>query len=197
MLDMKTLKRRYTMTSRAEAASATKARILASARRVMAENTFDGMTLESVAAGARTTVRTVLRVFESKELLFASALDTLGERGHGPIYPGDIRRTVGTVFEFYEKFGDTVIRWLADEHRIASMHAHLAVGRQHLRFWVNESFAPTLDLVTGRKRRQMIDGLIVALDVYTWKLLRRDFRLKPDAARAVVQNLVAGITQGV
>ena len=194
MHDVKSEKRRYQMGARAEAASATKSRILASARELVMDNTFDTLTLEAVAAGAETTVRTVLRAFESKELLFAATLDTLGDRGFGPVHPGDVDRTIHTLFGFYERFGDTVIRWLADEPRVPALRDHLEVGREHLRSWVSESFASTLKSIGDSERPQVLDALIVPLDVYTWKLLRRDFGLGRRAAQAVVRRMLIALT---
>jgi AcrR family transcriptional regulator len=184
------------MTARAEAASATKARILASGRKLLADTSFDGMTLEAIAAGAETTVRTVLRLFGSKELLFASTLDSLGETGIGPVSPGDCDTTLGTLYDFYERIGDTVIRWLADEPRVVVLREHLNVGRRHLRAWVAASFAPTLARLRGTQRKRRIHALIVALDVYTWKILRRDLGLSRKAAQAVARRIIVGLTEG-
>lgn len=192
---MKASPRPYVMTARAAAAAATKARLIESAAALLAVSTFDGMTLEAIAAGAGTTVRTALRIFGGKEMLFAEALHSLGELGHGPVVPGDVDASVSGAYDFYEKTGDTVIRWLADEPRLPAMREHLAVGRRHLRAWVGESFAPTLARLKGEARKQMHDALIVAFDVYTWKLLRRDFGLSRTAAEAVARRIVAALTR--
>jgi hypothetical protein len=88
-----------------------------------------------------------------------------------------------------------VIRWLADEPRISAMREHLKIGRQHLRAWVREAFAPTLNRLRGEAREQVHDALIVAFDVYTWKLLRRDFGLSRRAAHARIRRLVLGLIE--
>jgi AcrR family transcriptional regulator len=194
--DMKSKTRTYTMVVRAKAASATRARVLASTRELLAGRSFEEMTLEAIAAGADTTVRTVLRVFGNKELLFAAALETLEDRGFGPVRPGDVDATVAAVYDIYERIGDTVIRWLADEPRLPAMQKHQDFGRANLRAWVGDSFAPTLAALAEPSRARMLNGLIVALDVYVWKLLRRDFGLDGAAARAVVRSLVTGLIGG-
>ena len=181
------------MRVRAEAAAATRERILESARALLLTHSFEQMTIESIAEGAGTTARTVLRIFGDKEELFAQALNSLGEFGQAPIIPGDMDALIGGTYEFYEKVGDTVIRWLADEPRIPAMHVRLEVGRRHLRSWVGKAFAATLDRLEDRARREMHDALIVAFDVYTWKLLRRDFGLSRPAAVARVKRLVLGL----
>jgi AcrR family transcriptional regulator len=194
MRDMKAEPRPYVMRARAEAAAATRKRILASTRELLLTHTFDEMTIEAIAAGAGTTVRTVLRIFSSKEQLFAEALHSLGELGQAPVVPGDVDALVSGTYDFYEKVGDTVIRWLADEPRLPAMREHLNVGRQHLRAWVNEAFKPTLARLSGAERKELHDALIIAFDVYTWKLLRRDFGLGRGAAKAVVRRIVVALT---
>lgn len=181
------------MRVRAEAAAATRQRILESARALLVTHSFEAMTIEAIAAGADTTVRTVLRVFGSKEELFAQALHSLGQFGLAPITPGDLDALVSGTYEFYEKVGDTVIRWLADEPQIPAMREHLNIGRRHLRTWVAEAFAPTLGRLQGGVRKELHDALIVPFDVYTWKLLRRDFGLSRRAAEATTKRIVTGL----
>jgi AcrR family transcriptional regulator len=191
---MKTsLARPYVMRARAEAAAATRERILASTRNLLVAHSFEEMTIDAIAEGAATTTRTVLRVFGSKEELFAQALHSLGEFGQAPIIPGDLDAVIGGTYDFYEKIGDTVIRWLADEPRLPAMRAHLNIGRQHLRTWVREAFAPSLKRLEGAARKELEDTLIVAFDVYSWKLLRRDFGLSRRAAQAVTKRMVTGL----
>jgi len=191
---MKLMRRPYVMKARAEAAAATRERILTAARDLLVTHSFNEMTIEAIAARAETTVRTVLRIFASKEELFAEALHSLGELGHAPIIPGDIAAMVSGTYDFYEKVGDTVIRWIADEPRLPAMQEHLNIGRRHLRTWVAEAFASELKRRAPESRKQLHDALIVAFDVYTWKLLRRDFGLSRKAAQAVVQSIIQALT---
>jgi AcrR family transcriptional regulator len=185
--------RPYRMKTRAESALATKAQILACAEGLARTSLFDSTTLEAVAKCAGTTVRTVLRIFGSKELLFSAALDSIGFSMIGPAHQSDIGATVRVLYDFYEKYGDMVIRWLADELRVKAMSEHLSIGRQNLRNWVGEAFAPTLSRQSATERKELLHALIVALDVYTWKLLRRDFGLGRNAAEAVVQRTLVGL----
>jgi AcrR family transcriptional regulator len=185
--------RPYVMRARAEAAAATRDRILASARKLLVVHSFEEMTIDAIADGAETTGRTVLRIFGSKEELFAEALHSLGQFGQAAITPGDLDALISGTYDFYEKVGDTVIRWLADEPRIPAMRQHLNLGRQHLRAWVAEAFAPTLSRLQGDFRKELHDALTVAFDVYTWKLLRRDFGLSRRAAQARTRRIVIGL----
>ena len=185
--------RSYVMKARAEAAAATKARILESCRLLLVTYSFEDMTVDAIAAGANTTTRTVLRIFGSKEELFAQALHSLGDFGIKPTVSKDLDDLVSGAYEFYEKIGDTVVRWLADEARLPAMHEHLETGRKHLRAWVSKAFAAKLDKLEGTNRKELLDALIVAFDVYTWKLLRRDFRLSGKAAQATTKRMITGL----
>jgi AcrR family transcriptional regulator len=188
--------RRYVMRARADTAEATRQRILESTRALLVTHSFEEMTIEAIAEGAGTTSRTVLRIFGNKEELFAQALNSLGELGQAPITPGNVDALIRGTYDFYEKVGDTVIRWLADEPRIPAMHERLEVGRQHLRAWVAKAFESALGRLRGGERRELHDALIVAFDVYTWKLLRRDFGLSRPAAEARIKRLVLGALGG-
>jgi len=188
--------RAYVMKARAEAAAATKARILQSACELLVTRSFEDMTIESIAAKAFTTSRTVLRIFGSKEELFAQALHSLGEFGLKPIVGTTIDDLLSGAYDFYERVGDTVVRWLADEPRVPAMHEHLEIGRKHLRSWVSKAFERELSRFEASTRRQVFDALIIAFDVYTWKLLRRDFRLSRRAAQATTKRIVLGLIGG-
>jgi AcrR family transcriptional regulator len=181
------------MKDRADAAAATKARILESARALLVSHSFEEMTIDAIAAGADTTTRTVMRIFGSKEELFAQALHSLGEFGITPIVSNDIDALLTGAYDFYEKIGDTVIRWLADEPRLPAMHDHLETGRKHLRSWVAKAFSTRLDTLEAATRKERLDALIVAFDVYTWKLLRRDFRLSRKAAQATTKLMIVSL----
>jgi AcrR family transcriptional regulator len=194
---MKKVRRPYVMKARAETAAATRGRVIATTRRLLLRQSFEDMTVDAIAAGAQTTVRTVLRMFRSKELLFAEALHSLGELGQAPIVPGNIDAMLTGTYDFYEKVGDTVVRWLADEARVPALHDHLEIGRGHLRNWVAQAFAAEMAACPPDGRRDLHDALIVAFDVYTWKLLRRDFGLARAAAQAVVHRMVAALTREV
>ena len=83
------------MVARAEATAATRERIIDSVTRLFFERASDRFSLEDVAAGADTTVQTVLRHFGSKDRLLRAALDRAmeevrEERMQAPI--GDVPR---------------------------------------------------------------------------------------------------------
>lgn len=187
--------RPYVMKARAEGAAATKAGILKSARILLVTHSFEDMTIDAIAAGANTTTRTVMRIFGSKEELFAQALHSLGEFGITPIMSKDLDALLTGAYDFYEKIGDTVIRWLGDEARLPAMHEHLETGRKHLRAWVSKAFGTKLSALEGTARKELLAALVVAFDVYTWKLLRRDFQLSRKAAQATTKRIILGLIE--
>jgi AcrR family transcriptional regulator len=185
--------RAYVMKARAEKATATKERIVKSAADLIVERTLDGLTLEAIAERAGVAVRTILRIFGSKEQVFAAAINAEGRRGHGALHPGDVEATIKALFDDYEKIADAVILRLADEGRIPSLDALLKSGRDNHRRWIEESFAPQLSSFEKGERAELLNTLLVATDVYAWKLLRRDFGLSRRAAENVVCRIVRSV----
>ena len=89
------------------------------------------------------------------------------------------------LVEDYEITGDAVIRMLALEERVPTLAPLLAHGRQGHRGWVEEMFlAP-----------ELVPELVVATDVYTWKLLRRDQGLTRDETLAAMLRIVQALLE--
>lgn len=189
-------RRPYAMKARAAKAASTRARILRATTDLHFDRTYDDLTLEDVARHAGTTVRTVLRLFGSKEELLVAALDASRTRGHGPVEPGDLDAAIQALFYDYEKIGDSVILRLADEHRVPALRPIMDAGRTAHRHWLETAFALELARVAGRERALLRNALLVATDVYVWKLLRRDMKLARSAAEAIVRRIVTAIVTG-
>ncbi len=193
LTNMKKIRRRpYVMTARAAQAEATRARILASAMRLYGERPIEDFTLDEVALGSGTTVQTVLRAFGSKDKLIFAALAELAAGGMSlkPTPPGDVAAAVAAIFDVYETMGDLVIRYLNDERRRPALRPMLAQGRENHRDWVKSTFAPLLKRQGGGARTQLFNILVVATDVYVWKLLRRDQALGRSAAEAIACRMI-------
>jgi AcrR family transcriptional regulator len=188
-------KRAYDMTSRAAKAAGTKQRICESTVALYAERSIEEFTLDDVAEGADTTVQTVLRIFGSKDELVYEALSHLGTAGGGirPTPRGDVAAAVRAIFEVYESIGDLVIRRLADALRRPQLRPALEDARGRHRLWVKQAFAPQLERVRGAARTHLYHALVVATDVGTWNVLRRDTALSRTVAEAVVRQLIDGV----
>ena len=67
------------------------------------------------------------------------------------------------------------------------------IGRRMHREQIAEVFAPQLATRPAAQQQIFVDLLVVATDVYTWKLLRRDRGLDQATVEARVRQLIAGI----
>jgi AcrR family transcriptional regulator len=193
---MKYAKRRYVMTARAASAEATRNRIRASAAALYGERAIEDFTLEEVARRAGTTVQTVLRAYGSKDELIWAALFDLAKAGM-PVkstIAGDVGAAVKAIYDIYETVGDLVIRRLGEEERHPLLKPALEEGRKNHREGVRRAFAPQLERLSGAARAQLFNILLVATDVYVWKLLRRDRGLGRAAAEALVCQMINAVT---
>src|SRR3954452_1550486 len=186
-------KRRYRMVARAEAAAATRERLLASAWDQFADRPFDDVHLSAVAADAGVSAQTLHAHFGTKAALFTAAwlwrvTPEGARRDEAPV--GDVRTAVRILYDSYERDGDAVLRLLAQEERIAAVHEMADAGRAWHRGWVKRTFAPFLDGVDGAARERRHVALIVATDLLTWKLLRREMRLGRRKAERIVTEMV-------
>jgi AcrR family transcriptional regulator len=185
---VKTRKKPYSMELRAAAAEATRERILSAAADAFLEHWYDDVTIAAVAKRAGVSGQTVVNHFGSKEELASAAYGYVGEqitlRRYEP-EPGDARAAVDVLVDDYEITGDAVIRMLAVEEKVPTLAPLLATGRDGHRRWVETMFqAPKL-----------IPELVVATDVYTWKLLRRDQGMSRGRTAAAMLRIVEALLE--
>lgn len=176
------------MELRAAAAEATRERILRVAADAFLEHWYDDVTLADIAKRAGVSGQTVINHFGGKEQLAAAAHERVGEQIESLRYtpePGDAPGLVEALVDDYETTGDAVIRLLALEEKVPSLRPLLAKGRESHRRWVREMFlAP-----------QLVPALMVATDVYSWKLLRRDQGLTRDETVAAMLGIVEALLE--
>ena len=167
--------RSYTMGARQTAKDATRDAIInAAIDTFIAERSF-AITLPAVAERADVTVKTVLRHFGGRDALIEAAWsrayqDVVAERTPPSPEP---EAALGVLIDHYERRGDMVLAVLAekdDDPRAAKMNS---TGRLAHRAWVEEVFGSRLPEEPAARSR-LIDVLVVATDVYCWKLLRLD-----------------------
>lgn len=190
--------RAYNMSARAVSAKRTRSRVLEAAVQQLKGRLRSDIRLDDVAAQAGVTVQTVLRLYGSKAKLFSSALDEVlleMRRGLARAEPGNVAEAVRTWFDHYEEFGDVVITNLADEHDPAVAPV-VRIGRERHRDRVRNVLERQLRKVPADRRERVVDALVCACDVYTWKLLRRDMgRSRPEAEATMalmINSLLAG-----
>ena len=59
------------------------------------------------------------------------------------------------------------------------------------RTWIGQTFAPWLDRLDEPGRTAAHDALVVATDLYVWKLVRRDMGRSRAALAALMRRMIA------
>jgi AcrR family transcriptional regulator len=190
-------KRPYRMQARAKATEATREKILDAVEVAFEELLFDEITLTAIAERAGVSVQTILRHFESREGLFTASLmhtgaKMAGDRGVVPV--GDLDEILGTLVDHYEKFGDRVLRMLAQEEREPTLRVLADLGREFHLQWCKQAFAPALAGLRGAKRERRIAQFVTGTDIYVWKLLRRDRGLSQAQTKLAMRELLEPLT---
>lgn len=94
-------------------------------------------------------------------------------------------------FDHYEEYGDLVVRNLADETD-PDVAPIVAIGRARHRAHVERQLGP----LPAELPEPLLDALVCACDVYTWKLLRRDMRRSRAAAEATMTLMIRSLLGG-
>jgi AcrR family transcriptional regulator len=182
-------KRGYVMRARAEGVEETRRRILVAARDLARETVSLDPVLRDVAERAGVSVQTVLRHFDSREGLLSATLEFVQSdllRKRGRLEPADPATGITALVDEYEETGDWVITMLGRESTHPQVREMTATGRAMHRRWVRTALHP-------EGGEDVVDLLVVATDVYTWKLLRRDLRLTRAETEARIRTLVAAV----
>jgi AcrR family transcriptional regulator len=150
--------------------------------------------MRRVAAKANVSLSTVVRHFGTKDALLAALVshgsdDDEREEIRREMEPGDVAAALRVVVGDYEEAGQQLLHMLAQEHRFPALSELLDLGRRGHHRWVKWAFSPQLADRSGARRTQLEDLLVVATDVYTWKLLRLDRRLSERATLAAMTEL--------
>jgi AcrR family transcriptional regulator len=187
MNDVTAAKRTYNLGRRAEAAEATGERILDAFGERMGSDWFEDIRLDDVARDAGVTVQTVLRRFGSKDLLLEAVCERMGERVRmRRAAPVELDAMVDAVIADYEESGDLIMRMLSQEDRHPAVKRMTDIGREGHRAWVAEACAAWLNPDTP----DQLDALVVATDLYVWKLIRRDMKRPVANLRTLMRRMV-------
>ncbi|WBB70085.1 TetR/AcrR family transcriptional regulator [Micromonospora sp. WMMD812] len=188
-------KRQYVMRARADATAQTRQRILQAVFDLHEEKLSVDIALDDVASRAGVSVQTVLRHFGSRDNLIEATTEFANElivqERRAPA--GDLRAAVRAIFDHYELRGDSALMLLAQEFTEPRARRITDNGRKVHREWVKEVFAPQLDQCSATDAEARTDLLVVATDVYTWKLLRRDRGLSRRRAEQRVRQLIDAV----
>ncbi len=184
------------MSARAAATEATRARIVETAADAFSQHWYEDVTVRAVAADAGVALQTVRNHFATKEDLFLAAAERITARIESvrwAVEPGDIDGALAALLDDYERTGDSIMRLLAVEERVPVVQPHLALGRRKHQEWVEHVFADGLKAMRGKARSRRVAQLVVATDVYCWKLLRRDKELDRDQTITAMRELILAL----
>lgn len=198
MINMKseTVTRPYQMTARAEAAEQRERNILAAAVELWRELSIDDITLLMIAERAGVTVQTVIRRFGSRDGIIAAAIERdvsgiVAERGAAA--PGDVTAALNALLAHYERDGDAVLRTLSVEDRFPIARTITDEGRKVHRAACARVFASYLPESDHADYARRLDAFVMATDIYTWKLLRRDLGRSAAHTQLVMHSLINGL----
>ncbi|HEY8675703.1 MAG TPA: TetR/AcrR family transcriptional regulator [Candidatus Dormibacteraeota bacterium] len=191
-------KRGYRMGLRASSKADTERRILEAAERCFLEVPYPQVRVEDIAAAAGVSAPTVIHRFGSKEALMASAarsgLERVREqRSQAPV--GDLAGAISNLMEHYELWGDSVVHLLSQEAAVPMMRDVTDAGRALHVEWVEQTFAQWLPREHSARRRRL-SQLVALMDVYVWKVLRRDRGLTREETETAVREMVSALLEG-
>jgi AcrR family transcriptional regulator len=189
------MERTYSMANRSAAAERTRDRILQAVLELATEKLTVEIVLTDVARRSGVTVQTILRHFISRDGLFSAAVEyakreVVLER-EAPV--GDLDEALRVIVDHYEMRGDWVIALLGQENSDENVRAITNPGRETHREWVVTVFAPQIAARDDRSAEQLTDLLVLATDVYAWKVFRRDRQLDRPATEHRMRALVDAI----
>lgn len=189
--------RAYDMTKRSDAAGGTRRRIAEAALALFKERDYDDISLAEIARAAGVSHQTVLNHCESKAGVLLAAGELFSEEIRNleaDAVAGDVTSVVHTTCVRYEVLGDANARWAAMSTRAPEVAAGLDRGRRGFQSWLEEMLGDLLPAADDPvERHRVLVGLHAALDVGTWKLLRRDLGLSQERTEAQLTDLALGV----
>lgn len=186
-------KRQYRKSLRAETEKATGEAIIEAALTAFAQEPFDRVTLQSIADDSGVTVQTVIRRFGSKEALFETLVEREAPRVLASRTAADdagLPAALEALLSHYEQDGGMILNFVSQEHLFEPIRAIVEQGRRVHREWVERHCRELLAGSDGARRKRLLYAAIVATDLSTWKLLRRDLGLEPSEVAAVMNELL-------
>lgn len=176
-------RRKYEMTSRADAAAQTADRIIDAMLFRFASTPYEAVRIEDVAADAGVTGQTVIRRFGTK----AALMNATVERELGRIVAAreaaaqaSPAETVHELVQHYERYGALILKTYSEAPLVPGLPELAARGREFHVDWCRRAF--TLPSTLARDDRERRTAQIIAIcDATTWRILRVDGTL--DAAQ--------------
>jgi AcrR family transcriptional regulator len=196
--ESKPRKRAYRMESRAEAAEATKDRILGAAVELFKRHSYDEVGLEAVAARAGVSLPTILRKFGSKAALFIDCGRDEGRREFEArtFEPGDVRGIVCMLAGRYGRLMPMWSRYIGVEQRFPAVSEVLGRVRQDHLEWLAQAFAPVLPRRRGSLHARRVAQLFGATEIYLWWTWREHLGFSEREAHQCMLEMVESLVDG-
>jgi len=184
--------RGYQQKARAEAAEASTRRIVEAFLKRAETEWFDKVRLEDVARDAGVTVQTVIRKFGNKMGLLDVAHQHMGESVsvRRQVTPGNVDGAIDALTRDYEEAAPLILRLLDQEQMHPVLKPTLDVGRKGHRGWLASTFAEKLNALPPARRQATLDALVVAADIYVWRLVRLDMGRSIPAYKQIVKQMI-------
>jgi AcrR family transcriptional regulator len=187
------LPRKYDMSNRSNSAKRTHERIIEATESLLANGPLAEVTLPAIAESANTTVQTVIRHMRSRDGCLNAVAKKVSERidsQRGNSKPGDVDSAITDLLNHYEAESNLILNLLEQANRGVTFANDMTErGRIYHRNWVKHCFGPLIN----SSQKETIDSLVVATDIYIYKLLRLDMGRSTKAAKAIIKRLVQGI----
>jgi AcrR family transcriptional regulator len=178
------------MDARARSVQETRNRVLEAFFELATERMFPEISLDDVASAAGVSVQTVLRHFGNRDSLIdeTMAYGTARVDAEMDAPVGDVAAAVRAIVDHHERRGRTALLMLAQETSHPQIAKITGLGRDLHRQWVERVFEPFI-----ADDEELSNLLVVATDVYTWKLLRLDMKLNRAQAERHLARLLQSI----
>jgi AcrR family transcriptional regulator len=186
----------YRSSVRAAALEATRERIVEAAMAAFFSGWYEDVTLRGIAKDADVALQTVRNHFATKEELFAVAAEEWGSRiatTRWSVTPGDVAGAIRVLVDDYERTGQAALRMQAVEERLPIVRPTLDRGRQGHESWCAHVFGAALEGLDVATRRRRLAQLVVATDVHTWQILRRDKGFGRETTITAMRELVLAL----
>ena len=190
-------RRPYRMRARAEAAEATRVRIIEAALKLWWDRYYDEVSLQEVADGAGVSLQTVIRRFGSKDELLAAVTHHVSPRvktERDAVPPGDIDAIVNHLVPHYEEFGGPMLRLQSLEDRLPAVKEALRLPRAMHREWLARTFAEFLPDPESSEYNWRIAMFAAAVDLHTWQVLRREQALSTEETARAMREMLERLT---
>jgi AcrR family transcriptional regulator len=185
--------RRYDMARRSQQAAQTRENIIAATEALLVTRRIEEVTLQAIAEEAATTVQTVLRHMKSRDGCFTAVVQVVTARvatQRGKSAYDCVEDAIADLTDHYEAEGTLILNLLAQEQSgDAFVTGLMKKGRKFHRDWVRRCITGKHDGLT----QSDIDALVLATDIYAWKLLRRDLGRNRTKVREVMSRIVKGV----